>query len=99
MELILPMYNAHPYFSLKNLGKKVHIIHGKIQYIFLSQMLLKTFVALFLSRASRSEHFSRSVEISLAIYVFSQSQIFLFCFVVLVDFGVRALGSSHTSET
>ena len=31
MELALPMYNAHPYFSLKNLGKKVLIIHGKIQ--------------------------------------------------------------------
>ena len=30
-ELVVPMYNAHPYFSLKNLGKKVHIIHGKIQ--------------------------------------------------------------------
>ena len=29
----LPMYNAHPYFSLKNLGKNVHIIHGKIRYI------------------------------------------------------------------
>ena len=29
---IIPMYNKHPYFSLKNLGKKVHIIHGKIQY-------------------------------------------------------------------
>ena len=36
MELVLPMYNVHPYFSLKNLGKKVSIIHGKygIQYIF-----------------------------------------------------------------
>ena len=22
MELVLPMHNAHPYFSLKNLGKK-----------------------------------------------------------------------------
>ena len=22
MELVLPMYNVHPYFSLKNLGKK-----------------------------------------------------------------------------
>ena len=30
MELVLPMYNAYPYFSLKNLGKTVHIIHGKI---------------------------------------------------------------------
>ena len=30
MELVLPMFNAHPYFSLKNLGKKVHIIHGKM---------------------------------------------------------------------
>ena len=29
MELVLPRYNVHPYFSLKNLGKKVHIIHGK----------------------------------------------------------------------
>ena len=28
------MYNAHPYFSLKNLGKKVHILHGKIRSTF-----------------------------------------------------------------
>ena len=34
MELVLPMYNAHAYFSLKNLGKKMHIIHGKIWYIY-----------------------------------------------------------------
>ena len=26
-------YNVHPYFSLKNLGKKVPIIHGKIQLL------------------------------------------------------------------
>ena len=31
--LILPMYNAHPCFSLKNLGKTLCIIHGKIQYV------------------------------------------------------------------
>ena len=31
LELVPPMYNVHPYFSLKNLGKKVCIIHGKIQ--------------------------------------------------------------------
>ena len=24
------MYNVHPYFSLENLGRKVHIIHSKI---------------------------------------------------------------------
>ena len=30
MELVLPMYNMHPYFSLRNLGKKVCIIYGKI---------------------------------------------------------------------
>ena len=24
------MYNAHPYFSVKNLGRTVHIIHGRI---------------------------------------------------------------------
>ena len=30
MELVLPMYNVYPYFSLKNLGKNVHIIPGKI---------------------------------------------------------------------
>ena len=29
-ELELPMYNAHPYFSLKNLAKKVHIICSEI---------------------------------------------------------------------
>ena len=29
MESVLPMYNAHPYFSLKSLGKKMHIIHNK----------------------------------------------------------------------
>ena len=27
------MYNVHPYFSLKNLGKKVSIMHGKIWYL------------------------------------------------------------------
>ena len=25
------MYNVHPYFSLKNVGKKVYIIYGKIR--------------------------------------------------------------------
>ena len=29
-ELVLPMYNVHPYFSLKNLGKKACIIQSKI---------------------------------------------------------------------
>lgn len=29
-ELVLPMRNVHPYSSLKNLGKKGHIIGGKI---------------------------------------------------------------------
>ena len=33
MEVVLPVYNAHSYFSLKNLGKNVCIIHGKIWYI------------------------------------------------------------------
>ena len=33
MELVLPMYNTHPYFSLKNLRKSMHIIHDKIRYI------------------------------------------------------------------
>ena len=27
------MYSAHPHVSLKNSGKKVHIIHGKIWYL------------------------------------------------------------------
>ena len=31
--LIIPMYNVHPYFSLKNLGKKVRIIHSKIWFV------------------------------------------------------------------
>ena len=30
MELVLPMYNAHPYFSLKNLGKA---LAGTAQWI------------------------------------------------------------------
>ena len=29
--IIILRHNVHPYLSLKNLGKKVHIIHGKIQ--------------------------------------------------------------------
>ena len=33
MELVLPMYNADPYFSLKNLGKIMLIIHNKIGHI------------------------------------------------------------------
>ena len=33
MELVLPIYSAHPYFSLKNWGKKVRIIHSKIWQI------------------------------------------------------------------
>ena len=32
MELVLPMYNVHPCFSLKNFGGKVHIIHSKVQW-------------------------------------------------------------------
>ena len=32
-ELVLPIYNVHPYFSLKSSGKKVHIIPGKIWYL------------------------------------------------------------------
>ena len=39
MELVLPMCNSHPYFSLKNLGKKMHIIHSKIQYAFIGWFL------------------------------------------------------------
>ena len=35
MELVLPMYNVHSYFYLKNLGKKIHIIHSKIWYLLL----------------------------------------------------------------
>ena len=31
--VLISMYNAHPCFSLKNLGKKVCIIHGKIRYM------------------------------------------------------------------
>ena len=35
------MYNAHPYFSLKNLGKKVRIIHGKIRCIFMAALQMQ----------------------------------------------------------
>ena len=30
------MYDAYPYFSLKNLSKTVHVIHSKIRQVFLS---------------------------------------------------------------
>ena len=33
MELVVPMYNAHPYFSLKIMYKGVCIIYSKIQYV------------------------------------------------------------------
>ena len=29
MELVLPMYNVHPYFSLKNLGKNCTLYTAK----------------------------------------------------------------------
>ena len=29
MELLLPMYNVHPYFSLKDLGKKYTLYTAK----------------------------------------------------------------------
>ena len=31
--IIIPMCKAHPYFSLKNLSKKLYIIHGEIWYL------------------------------------------------------------------
>ena len=31
-ELVLPMYNVHPYLLLKNVGKNVCIINGEIQH-------------------------------------------------------------------
>ena len=33
MQLVLLMYNVYPYFSLKNLGKKVCIICSKVWYM------------------------------------------------------------------
>ena len=41
MELVLPMYNAHLYFSIKTLDKKVLIIHSKIWYHFSSVKVTK----------------------------------------------------------
>ena len=43
--IITPMYNVHPYFSLKNLGKKVHIRHGKVWYVLIYiHMLISTYI-------------------------------------------------------
>ena len=36
MELVLAVYNAQPYFSLKNLGKNVHVIHSKKRHMHLN---------------------------------------------------------------
>ena len=46
MELVIPMYNVHPYFSLKSLGKIVCIIQCKIwcmcvcEYVYFTILLL-----------------------------------------------------------
>ena len=32
IELVLPMYNTHPYFSLKNVGKNAHTRHSKMWF-------------------------------------------------------------------
>ena len=34
MKLVLPMYNVHPYFSLKNLGKKCALYEAKCSVFF-----------------------------------------------------------------
>ena len=39
---LVPMYNTHPYFSLKNLDKKLHIIHDKIQYFLMLKLIIYT---------------------------------------------------------
>ena len=38
---IIPMCNVLLYLPLKNLGKKVHIVHSKIQYLELIQLFTK----------------------------------------------------------
>ena len=38
------MYNMHPYFSLRNLGKNVHIIHSKIYQLLTLQMNLSSYL-------------------------------------------------------
>ena len=40
MKLVPPIYNVHPYFSLKILGKKICIIHGKIWSVCVSMQVL-----------------------------------------------------------
>lgn len=32
MEVVVLMYNEHPYFLLANLGQEVHIIYNKIYF-------------------------------------------------------------------
>lgn len=55
----------------------------------LSELIFFVLFCCFLSRALCLEYFSYRV-ISLAIDVFSYSQLFTFCFVVFMDFGIRA---------
>ena len=56
MELVLPMYNVHPYFSLKNLGKKVCIISGKTWYSeTINQIVPKTHSGLRLNQIPTSQ--------------------------------------------
>ena len=41
MELVLPMYNAHPYFSLKNMGTKGCITLSKYSKTWFSEATLQ----------------------------------------------------------
>ena len=47
MELVLPMYNVHPYFSLKNLGKKCTLYKTKYMYISATLEFLLVFNTIF----------------------------------------------------
>ena len=42
MEVVPPVYNVHTYFSLKNFGKNVCIIHSKIWVSFITKSTLKS---------------------------------------------------------
>ena len=44
--IIIPMHNEHPYFSLKTLGKKVHIICSKHSRLFLFLIYLFIFAVI-----------------------------------------------------
>ena len=54
--MVLPMYNVHPYFSLKNLGKSAHYTWQNIVYIYMCVCVYAHIYIFFSIHSSITEH-------------------------------------------